>query len=94
MPEHMKPSECGAIVGFSEWRGRQVMDAVPVGQKIPPETLEWLMAFAREKSIPLMFSERILKNGEYIGIKKTGFGPPSFIQEVQNRLGPEDIMMF
>ena len=90
----MRPSECGAIVGFSEWRGRQVMDAVPVGEKIPSETLEWLKAFAIEKSIPLMFSERILENGEYIGVKRIGFGPPSFIHEVQNRLGPDDIMKF
>ena len=70
-PEHMKPSVCGAIVLFHECDGKAAMSAVPVGDKIPADTLEWLMAFAREEKMPLMFSERLIDNGKYIGIKRS-----------------------
>jgi len=93
-PQHMKPSECGAIVIFDEWKRRDVISATPTGQKIPPDTLEWLMSFAREESIPLIFSERLMSEGKYVGIKKIGYGPPSFIHAVETHIWPEDIMTF
>ena len=95
LPEHMKPSECGAIVLLDRnWRGSKVIRAVPAGKKIPNETLEWLMAYARKQSLPLLFSEFIFENGEFKGKRKVGYGPPSFVREVEMGLGPEDIMMF
>jgi hypothetical protein len=93
-PEHMKPNECGAIVVFVEWKRQDVISAIPIGQKIPADTLDWLMTFAREESIPLMFSERLMSDGKYVGIKRTGYGPPSFIHTVETQIMPEDIMKF
>jgi hypothetical protein len=91
----MKPSECGAIVLLDRnWHGRKVIRAVPAGEKIPIDTLEWLKGYAREQSSPLLFSERIFKNGKQIGIRKIGYGPPSFVRAVELEVGPEDIMMF
>jgi hypothetical protein len=95
MPEHMKPSECGAIVLFDrKWHDKKVIRAVPTGNKIPADTLEWLQALARELSLPLLFSEHIFENNVYIGKKKLGYGPPSFIRAVETEVGPEDVMMY
>jgi hypothetical protein len=96
LPEHMKPSECGAIVLLDrDWMSRKAIRAVPVGKKIPSDTLEWLKAYAREQSLPLLFSEFLFKeNGELIGKRKIGYGPPSFIREVETSIEPDDIMMF
>jgi hypothetical protein len=90
----MKPSECGAIVLFGKWRGRLIIKATPAGETIPDETLDWLMAFARERSLPLVFSEHLFEDGKYFGLKRTGYGPPSFIHYVETQIMPEDIMQF
>lgn len=92
--EHMKPSECGAILVLTKWKGRQIINATPVGKTIPADTLEWLMAFARESSLPLVFVEFLFKDGKYHSLKKTGYGPPSFIRDVETMVLPKDIMMF
>ena len=95
LPEHMNPALCGAIVILDrKWQGRNVIRAIPTGEKIPADTLEWLMAFSREQSLPLLFAEYIFKNDRYTGIRKIGYGPPSFIRAVETAVGPEDIMMY
>jgi len=94
LPEHMKPSKCGAIVTLSKWGGKQVITATPVGQKIPIDTLEWLMAFAREHSLPLMFSEHVFEDGKYLRLIKKCYGPQSFTRKEDTGIRPEDIMRF
>jgi len=94
MPEHMRPSEAGAIVIFNRlWHGREVIRAVPTGEKIPADTLEWLMALSKKLSLPLLFSEHEFKDGRFIGKKKLGYGPPSFIEAVKTEPGPDDVFM-
>jgi len=94
LPEHMNPAVCGAIVILDrKWHGWNVIRAIPTGEKIPADTLEWLMAFSRELSMPLLFNEYISKNDRFMGIKKIGYGPPSFIRAVETAIEPEDIMM-
>jgi hypothetical protein len=94
LPEHMKPNKCGAIVMFDrKWVGRQTNFAIPVGKKVPADTLEWLMAYSREHSIPLIFYENLIENGLFTGVKRTGYGPSSFVHAVQNEIKPEDIFM-
>lgn len=91
----MRPDECGAIVMLDRrWNGRKVIIATPCGKTIPKETLDWLMAYARELRMPLLMGENLMKDGKFVGKKKTGYGPPSFIDEVKNGIGPEDIMRF
>jgi hypothetical protein len=75
------------------WHGRKVIQAVPTGEKMPAETLEWLMALAREKNLPLLFSEHLFEEGSIIGKKKIGYGPPSFINAVKMEPGDEDVFM-
>jgi hypothetical protein len=95
LPESMKPSECGAIVLLGRsWHGRKIIRAVPAGEKIPFDTLEWLKGYAREQSLPLLFVEFIFKNGKHIGIRRVGYGPPSFVRAAEVAIEPEDIMMF
>jgi len=92
LPDHMKPSECGAIVRFRKWRDGHIIRATPTGATIPGETLDWLMAFAREYSLPLVFSEHLVEDGKFVGLKKTGYGPPPFIEYVETQMMHEDIM--
>ena len=93
LPEEMRPDVCGAIVFFSRKWGRwSVVKAVPTGEFIPEDTLEWLKAYARQKGKPLLFEKRLLKDGNFHGMKKLGYGPPEFLVDVENAIGPEDIM--
>jgi hypothetical protein len=84
MPQWMKPSECGAIVFlWYDWRGEKVINAVPVGASIPERTLDWLKGYAREQGRPLLFTERIERDGKYAGVRCFGFGAASFRKKVQ-----------
>lgn len=95
LPDQLRPDLSGVIVKLKEkWRGLRVINAIPVGDKIPQETLEWLMAFAQENRIPLIFTERLVKNGEYSGLKETGFGPPEFVEHVKSAILPGDYVKF
>lgn len=87
----MRPNECGAIVFlWFDWQDQKVINAVPVGEKIPGRTLDWLKAHAQEQGRPLMFAERIIENGEFAGAKCLGFGPPGFRKKVENiKLGQQ-----
>jgi len=96
LPEHMKPSECGAIVILDkQFNNQNVIRAVPVGNEIPRETLEWLTAFARHQLTPLLLTEHVFKNGQYVGAKKSGYGPPSFTKALERgletKIGIEDV---
>jgi hypothetical protein len=94
MPDHMKPSDCGAIVMFGrKWNGREVIHAVPTGEKIPPATLEWLMALSRKLMLPLLFSEHEFEGGRFVRRKHIGYGPPSFVNAVKTEPGIEDVFM-
>jgi hypothetical protein len=94
IPENMRPDQCGAIVMFDrKWNGWSIVKAVAVGDLIPEETLEWLMAYARENKIPLLWQENLVVDGKKYGaIRNRGFGPPAFVEHVKHAIGPEDIM--
>ena len=94
MPDHMRPFESGAIVMFDRfWNGRKVIRAVPTGEKIPADTLEWLMALSRELLLPLLFSEHRFKDGRFMSKKMLGYGPKSFIEAVKTEPGTDDVFM-
>ena len=93
LPERLKPGECGAIIILDRsWNGRKVTYAFPAGTKIPPETLEWLIADAQKTSVPLIFTENLAENGSITGQKVRGYGPPWFIKAVKMEIKPEDII--
>jgi hypothetical protein len=84
LPDWMRPNECGAIVFlWFDWHQQKVINAVPVGDKIPHRTLDWLMAHAREQRRPLMFVEHLRRGKKYVGARWMGFGPPAFVQRVE-----------
>ena len=84
LPDWMRPSECGAIVFlWYEWRGEMVINAVPVGRAIPQRTLDWLKDYAQKQGRPLLFVERLERDGKYEGVRCLGFGPASFREEVE-----------
>lgn len=80
----MRPDQCGAIVIlWYDWQDQKVINAVPVGEKIPEQTLNWLKDYAQKNGRPLLFSERILENDKIVGTRCLGFGPRSFIGKVE-----------
>ncbi|HET6565540.1 MAG TPA: hypothetical protein VFG52_09030 [Xanthomonadales bacterium] len=88
LPDWMRPDKSGAIVLLSlPWEGELVISAIPVGAEVPAQTLEWLMAYAREHQRPLLYYQRIAKDGGFKGVKRLGYGPPAFREKVA-RLGP------
>ncbi|MBT8065097.1 MAG: hypothetical protein KJN94_08760 [Gammaproteobacteria bacterium] len=92
LPEQLRPDLSGVVVMLDrKWRGRRIIKATPAGWTIPPDTLEKLMALARERSLPLIYLENLQKDGRYIGYRQMGYGPPEFVQAVQRSIGPSDI---
>lgn len=81
LPEWLKPDNAKVIVIFNkiQWQGIPVDVAVPVGKRIPPRALRWLMDFASQQGRPLLYAEQVLVDGvmqpqqDFIG-----FGPPGF----------------
>jgi hypothetical protein len=84
LPSWMRPDQCGAIVFlWYDWQDQKVINAVPVGEKIPEHTLNWLKDYAQMNGRPLLFIERMLENGKIVGARCLGFGPRSFIEKVE-----------
>ena len=85
LPEWMKPNSGKVIVIFDKfkWNGLPVDLAVPVGERIPPRSLEWLKKFAEEHIRPLIFAEQIVINGRFQKQQTImGHGPPAFQQDL------------
>nr|VFJ90051.1 MAG: hypothetical protein BECKH772A_GA0070896_100198 [Candidatus Kentron sp. H]VFJ91394.1 MAG: hypothetical protein BECKH772B_GA0070898_100178 [Candidatus Kentron sp. H]VFJ98064.1 MAG: hypothetical protein BECKH772C_GA0070978_100188 [Candidatus Kentron sp. H] len=81
LPDWMKPSDGKVIVLFDKlnWNGYPVDLAVPVGEKIPPESLAWLEAFSRKHGRPLMYTEQVVEAGRFQRQQQVfGYGPPAF----------------
>lgn len=56
LPDWMRPSECGAIVFlWFDWQGQKVINGVPVAEKIPERTLDWLKDHAQENRVQSPF---------------------------------------
>jgi len=92
LPDHLRPDLSGAIVKLDkEWQGHKVIMAMPVGEKIPQGTLDWLMNYARDQLVPLLYGENLFEDGEYSGWKQLGFGPPEFARAVKETIGQDDI---
>jgi len=88
LPEWMKPVNSKVIVLFDQsvWRGMPVDVAVPVGRRIPPRALNWLMQFAKIHGRALLHSEQIVENGAYTNRQAvSAYGPPAFQQEMAAR---------
>ncbi len=83
LPDWMRPDQCGAIVLLSmPWQGETVISAIPVGEAIPPRTLDWLQQYAQAHHRPLIFYRREKEDGQFSTLKRFGFGPPAFQQKV------------
>ena len=85
LPEWMKPNKGKVIVIFNKlkWNGLPVDLAVPVGKRIPPRSLKWLMQFAEQHGRPLIFTEQIVEKGKFQKQQQiSGHGPPAFQQDI------------
>ena len=74
----MKPNECKAIVlhGAIKWQGAVLDLVLPVGQKVPEETLAWLRESASKRQVPFVFAEHFVEDGVWTGGKRLNvYGP-------------------
>ena len=81
------------------WRGDMekwdVLQATPVGAEIPPETLERLRVYARQKEVPLVFYEREVVDGRFTGNgRQRAFGSEQFAEAVKNQVLKSDVVEF
>lgn len=83
-PEEMRPDQCGAIVlSARNWREWRVVRAVPAGETIPEDTLEWLRLHTKARDVPLIFYERKVIEGEYHESSQKAFGSQDFAAAIQ-----------
>ena len=83
LPEALRPDRCGAIVMLGrQYQGRNVIMATPTGWIIPQDTLQQLMAYAKEQSLPLVWVENIHENGVYQRFKRSAYGPIDFVRAI------------
>nr|VFJ50861.1 MAG: Tetratricopeptide (TPR) repeat [Candidatus Kentron sp. DK] len=85
LPDWMRPDRGKVIVLFGklDWNGQPVDLAVPVGERIPPESQAWLEGFSRKHKRPLVYTEQVTKGGEFQQEQRVfGYGPPEFQQDL------------
>ena len=88
LTEWLKPDSAKAVVILNkiQWQGYPVDVAVPVGKRIPPRTLKWLMDFAQQHGRPLLYGEQILIGGVMQEQQNfVGYGPPAFQDWIRER---------
>lgn len=91
----MKPNICGAVVVLhKKWQKWDVIRVLPTGDRIPAQTLEWVKNYARDNRIPLIFVENVFRDGRWVAVKRTGYGPPDFVHAVKNEIVPTDVLKF
>lgn len=91
-PDHMRPDRSGAIVmPGRKFKGWKVIMATPTGWTIPRKTLDWLMAYARQQAIPLVWVENLHENGVYTHFKRSGYGPLEFVRAITDSAEQLDI---
>ena len=68
------------------WRGMPVDVAVPVGRRIPPRSLKWLMDYAQSNQRALLYSEQVVENGKFTNRQAfSAFGPHEFQMEMAQK---------
>jgi len=93
LPENMRPDQAGVIVLLGRsWQRWPIIDAIPTGQTIPEDSVEWLKSYAQEARIPLILRDYLKKGDKYVGQTTRGFGPPAFRDTVKYSIGPKDIV--
>lgn len=70
-----------------------MVQATPAGEKIPEHTLGWLQEYSSRIGRPLVYFERQIVDGVFTEAGHGGFGPPEFIQNLNQasmRVGEKD----
>nr|VFK13883.1 MAG: hypothetical protein BECKLPF1236A_GA0070988_100952 [Candidatus Kentron sp. LPFa]VFK29749.1 MAG: hypothetical protein BECKLPF1236C_GA0070990_100942 [Candidatus Kentron sp. LPFa] len=67
LPDWMKPNNAKVIVLFDKlnWNNLPVDLAVPLGKRIPPRSLDWLMRRSQQDMRPLIYTEQIVVSGRF-----------------------------
>jgi len=85
LPDNFRPDECGALVQEAAltWQEIDVDVIVPVGKKIPDETLNWFKQYAEQSMRPFIYQEQKPNRRKLERNPPTyAFGPPAFQQWV------------
>ena len=93
LPDEMRPDRSGVIVLLGRtWHNWKVIYAIPAGTSVPPDSLEWLRAYAQSVGKPMIFHERLVSAGEFTGVRRLAYGTATFADAVRYSIGEEDIV--
>ena len=91
-PESLRPDRSGAICILDrDWYDWKVLRAIPVGEKVPKETFDWLLNHAKNEGIPFIFLEYEIDDGKMKSSSMNALGPVAFAEEVKARPGQDDL---
>ena len=93
LPDWFRPDIAKVIVlpNKFNWRLYPVDVAVPVGRRIPPRALQWLMRFTSAHQRLLVFMEQDSKEVTFNKSQQClAYGPPLFRQEIEMRVKEGD----
>ena len=95
LPDDFRPDKCGAIVVIGRaWKGKPVIYAMAAAEKIPEATLNRLKQVSRRTGCPLLYNTHIVEDGKLVMTTATGFGPPDFVQLVEQHMKPGQAINF
>jgi hypothetical protein len=77
LPDDFRPDRVGVIVVSMRWRDRPAYVLLSAGNDPSPDMLAWMRSHAHATGSPFFYAE----NGE-----RTGYGPPEFQHEMQQKL--------
>ncbi len=86
LPDWLKPNSAKVIVIFDKlrWHNLAVDLAVPVGVKIPSQSLAWLKKFSQQQGRPLLYTEQTLEAGRFANQQQVyGYGPIDFQNDLR-----------
>lgn len=91
LDESMRPDKSGAIVRYKPWKSWKTLAVIPIGQKVPDDTLMRLLDYAKETGLPCVWNERAEDFVNDDTVSKKALGPEEFMLQVKWDFSDQDM---
>lgn len=90
--DSLRPDKCGAILRYRPWKSwPQVVVAIPIGRKVPEDTLEKIIEYSLSKHLPIVWSERAEDYVSDDAMDRKALGSEEFMTQVMWQFSDEDV---